>query len=132
MATAAVVTRQAPSCEPADDVAGAADLTTELVLGGHRDIWFIGDVELPWYRRCAQGYTQAAWWNRIPNAAWLLMMTIATASNVLLGYGARRTARFPLMLFVLHWPFRPAYITVSWLCWVPNLLVAEWMVRRRG
>jgi uncharacterized membrane protein len=37
----------------------------------------------------------------------------------------------PLMLFALHWPFRTAYITVSWLCWVPNLLVAEWIVRRR-
>ncbi len=37
----------------------------------------------------------------------------------------------PLMLFALHWPFRTAYITVSWLCWVPNLLVAEWMIQRR-
>lgn len=38
----------------------------------------------------------------------------------------------PLMLFALHWPFRAAYITVSWLCWAPNLLIAEWMVRRRA
>jgi predicted membrane protein DUF2306 len=37
----------------------------------------------------------------------------------------------PLMLFVLHWSFRQSYITVSWLCWIPNLLIAEWMVRRR-
>lgn len=37
----------------------------------------------------------------------------------------------PLMLALLHWPFRVAYITVAWLCWVPNLLVAERMVRRR-
>jgi uncharacterized membrane protein len=36
----------------------------------------------------------------------------------------------PLMLFALHWPFRTAYSAVSWVCWVPNLLVAEWMVRR--
>jgi hypothetical protein len=35
------------------------------------------------------------------------------------------------MLFVLHWPFPRAYIAVSWLCWVPNLLIAEWMVRRQ-
>ncbi|WP_433967892.1 hypothetical protein [Tunturiibacter gelidiferens] len=38
----------------------------------------------------SQGYTQAAWWNRIPAAAWCLMFTIATLSNGLLGYGARR------------------------------------------
>lgn len=36
----------------------------------------------------------------------------------------------PLMLFALHWSFRQTYITVSWLCWIPNLLVAEWLVRR--
>jgi hypothetical protein len=35
----------------------------------------------------AQGYTQAAWWNRIPIAAWTLMLLIAVLSNVLLGYG---------------------------------------------
>jgi len=35
----------------------------------------------------SQGYTQAAWWNRIPIAAWILMLLIAALSNVLLGYG---------------------------------------------
>jgi len=38
----------------------------------------------------SQGYTQAAWWNRIPIAAWLLMAAIAVCSNLLVGYGARR------------------------------------------
>jgi uncharacterized membrane protein len=37
----------------------------------------------------------------------------------------------PFLLAVLHWPFPRTYITVSWLCWIPNLLIAEWMVRRR-
>jgi uncharacterized membrane protein len=36
----------------------------------------------------------------------------------------------PLMLLALHGSFRTTYITVSWLCWVPNLLIAEWIVRR--
>jgi hypothetical protein len=35
----------------------------------------------------SQGYTQAAWWNRIPIAAWSLMFLIALLSNLLLGYG---------------------------------------------
>ena len=35
----------------------------------------------------AQAYTQAAWWNRIPIAAWMLMFLIAALSNILLGYG---------------------------------------------
>ena len=41
----------------------------------------------------SQGYTQAAWWNRIPRSAWVLMVIIALGCNVLIGYGARRTDR---------------------------------------
>ncbi|HEY4010357.1 MAG TPA: hypothetical protein VGM11_09425 [Acidobacteriaceae bacterium] len=37
----------------------------------------------------AQGYTQAAWWNRIPRSAWLLLFLIAILGNLLLGYGAK-------------------------------------------
>ncbi|HEX4170776.1 MAG TPA: LacI family DNA-binding transcriptional regulator [Bryobacteraceae bacterium] len=42
-----------------DDVQGAYDLTSQLIADGHRDIWFIGDIELPWYARCAEGYRQS-------------------------------------------------------------------------
>ncbi len=38
----------------------------------------------------SQGYTQAAWWNRIPVAAWALMGAIAICCNLLLGYTSRR------------------------------------------
>jgi hypothetical protein len=38
----------------------------------------------------SQGYTQAAWWNRIPAAAWALLFFIAIFCNVLVGFGARR------------------------------------------
>ena len=41
----------------------------------------------------SQGYTQAAWWNRIPIAAWALMAAIAVCCNLLIGYGAHRTDR---------------------------------------
>jgi hypothetical protein len=36
----------------------------------------------------SQGYTQAAWWNRIPPAAWMLVFTIAVFCNLLVGYVA--------------------------------------------
>jgi hypothetical protein len=39
----------------------------------------------------SQGYTQAAWWNRIPIAAWALMSIIAGCCNLLIGYRAHRT-----------------------------------------
>lgn len=41
----------------------------------------------------SQGYTQAAWWNRIPIAAWLLMAVVAIYSNLMVGYVAHRTKR---------------------------------------
>ena len=49
----------------------------------------------------AQGYTQAAWWNRIPIAAWGLMTAIAIGGNVLVGYGLRSTRAGLNLLLVL-------------------------------
>jgi len=56
----------------------------------------------------SQSRTQAAWWNRIPVAAWGLMGLIAIASNLLLGYGERRKGA--LLLLVL-----PAVVAISFL-----------------
>jgi len=47
----------------------------------------------------AQGYTQAAWWNRIPVAAWCLLITIGIFCNVLVGYVAR--GRSALLFWIL-------------------------------
>jgi hypothetical protein len=49
----------------------------------------------------AQGYTQAAWWNRIPLAAWGLMVAIAVCCNFLVGYGARRAEAEGTLMLVL-------------------------------
>ena len=49
----------------------------------------------------SQGYTQAAWWNRIPSSAWVLMMTMAICCNVLIGYGAREARTERRLLLVL-------------------------------
>jgi hypothetical protein len=58
----------------------------------------------------AQGFTQAAWWNRIPVAAWALVGAIALCSNGLFGYNARLAqSRTRLFLFL------PALISVSLL-----------------
>ena len=43
----------------------------------------------------SQGYTQAAWWNRIPVAAWTLLITIGIFCNVIIGYLAHDRRAFP-------------------------------------
>lgn len=35
----------------------------------------------------------------------------------------------PLSQFVLHFDYIPSYQVISWLCWIPNLLVAELLIR---
>jgi hypothetical protein len=49
----------------------------------------------------SQSYTQAAWWNRIPTAAWILMLAIAVCCNVLVGYRAHNFGQEAVVLLVL-------------------------------
>jgi hypothetical protein len=56
----------------------------------------------------SEGYTQAAWWNRIPNAAWGLMVAIAICCTLLIGYGARAGKAKSTLLFVL-----PLVVSIS-------------------
>jgi len=67
----------------------------------------------------SQGYTQAAWWNRIPEAAWGLMFSIAIFANLLLGYGLRRVRSKLLLVF-------PLVISISFF------LIADIDSPRRG
>jgi hypothetical protein len=47
----------------------------------------------------SEGYTEAAWLNRVPLAAWILLISIAAYCNFLLGYRAHGTTS--LLLLVL-------------------------------
>jgi hypothetical protein len=67
----------------------------------------------------SQGYTQAAWLNRIPAAAWILVATIAICCNLLIGYGAHRTSTILFMIL-------PLAVSVSFF------LIADMDSPRRG
>src|SRR5208283_4001990 len=58
----------------------------------------------------SQGYTQAAWWNRIPVAAWGLLVVTAICCNVLVGYGARGAGISARLLMIL-----PVVVSISFL-----------------
>lgn len=55
----------------------------------------------------SQGYTQAAWWNRIPFGAWCLMGVIAAFSSALIGNGAHtaRNVLFPVFSLLIAMAF---------------------------
>ena len=48
-----------------------------------------------------QGYTQAAWWNRIPVAAWGLMIVISIGCSALIGFSVRRPRRLVFLIVPL-------------------------------
>jgi hypothetical protein len=49
----------------------------------------------------SQSYTQAALWNRIPGAAWALMVAISVCANVMVGFSARAVNPLLRMVFPL-------------------------------
>ena len=91
-------------------------LPTHLGFGILAVLWFFTGLQA--YRMVRQGNIDA-------HRQWMIRNFALTLAAVTL------RVQLPFMMAVLHWPFPRAYITVSWLCWVPNLLIAEWMVRRR-
>jgi hypothetical protein len=79
--------------------------------------------------------------------AWLACTALAWASAVTADFAAHRMwmirsfaltfAAVTLRLYlggsgVLGLPFGEAYPVISWLCWVPNLIVAEVLIRRQA
>jgi hypothetical protein len=61
----------------------------------------------------SQGYTQAAWWNRIPDSTWTMMMAIAVCCNVLVGYGGRSAKKATALLLVLPIVVSIAFLLIS-------------------
>jgi len=59
----------------------------------------------------SQGYTQAAWWNRIPTAAWCLLFVIAILASSLLGYGS--TGKWTLLSLVMPLAIGISFFLIS-------------------
>jgi hypothetical protein len=69
----------------------------------------------------SEGYTQFAWGNRIPLAAWGLLGAITVCCHLLVGYGARRSELKAILFIVL-----PFVVSISFF------LIADIDSPRRG
>lgn len=72
--------------------------------------------------------TAAAWWriragDRHAHRIWMIRSYALTLAAVSL------RIYLPLSQ-VAGLPFEPVYQAVAWVCWVPNLVIAEWLVVR--
>lgn len=56
----------------------------------------------------SQGYTQAAWWNRMPGSSWAFLLAVALCCNFLIGYGLQSTKSERRLLFIF-----PVLITLA-------------------
>jgi hypothetical protein len=91
---AAVLPQPSPPAPPATPV-------TALTVAGMNDVLN------------SQGYTQAAWWNRIPISAGLLMVLIAICCNLMIGYSLRSASERSKLLLVLPLVVSIAFALIS-------------------
>src|SRR5215472_470898 len=61
----------------------------------------------------SQGYTQAAWLNRIPVGAWALMAAIAVSSTMLVGVGAHSVREGRGLLVILPFVISIAFFLIA-------------------
>ncbi len=84
-----------------------------------------GLLAVLWVGTTGAGYSRIRRGDRAAHREWMIRSyALALAAVTLRVY-------LPLSQ-IAGLPFEPAYQTISWLCWVPNLVVAEWVVLRSG
>jgi uncharacterized membrane protein len=82
-----------------------------------------GLLAVLWLLCTLQGYRRIRSGDEVSHRAWMTRSFALTFAAVTL------RILLPLQL-ASGIAFHDAYRIVSWLCWVPNLAVAEWLVRR--
>jgi len=70
----------------ATPLAGQSSAVAAMILSGMNDVLN------------SQGYTQAAWWNRLPTEAWILLLLISIFCNLVIGYGAQGRSKFLFLI----------------------------------
>lgn len=83
-----------------------------------------GLLALVWLYTDLRGYRAIRRLDIDQHRAWMLRNYALTFAAVTL------RVYLPLATSVLHFGFLPSYRAISWLAWVPNLLVAEWLIRK--
>lgn len=100
-----------------------------LPIAAHADYGAISSVGflilgIIWISCTAAGYFTIRQGRVAVHQEWMIRSYALTAAAI--------TLRNYLPLLVLaEFSFSTAYRTIAWLCWIPNLLFAEWLIRRR-
>jgi hypothetical protein len=83
-----------------------------------------GSFALLWLFSTARGYIAIRSHDEARHRAWMIRSYSLT-------YAAVTLRIYTPLSLAAGIPFADAYPVISWLCWVPNLVLAEWFVQRR-
>lgn len=87
--------------------------------------WGFGLLAVAWLASTLNAYRNARDRNFTQHRAWMIRSYALTLAAVTL------RVYLPASL-IARLPMDVAYPAIAWLCWVPNVLVAEWFVRARS
>ncbi len=96
-----------------------------VAYGGPVSRLGFGALALAWLATAGLGYRAIRRRQVAAHRRWMTRTIALTLAAVTLRLW------LPLLLIVAHLSFDSAYPLVAWLCWVPNLLVAEVLIRTR-
>lgn len=103
---------------------GVAGLLMDgLAYGGLGSNLGFGILAVLWLYTGARAYWAIRHGDVVTHQRWMIRNFSLTLAAVTL------RIYLPLSL-VFAWPFDIAYPIISWLCWLPNLLIAEWLYNR--
>ncbi len=105
--------------------AGLAGLSMATVSDGGAATHFgFGGMAVLWLFTGAMAYTRIRQGDIASHRRWMIRNFSLTLAAVTL------RLQLPLYIGAFGLDFESAYQVVSWTCWVPNLLVAEWFFLR--
>lgn len=92
-------------------------------FGGPITHWGFGLMAVLWLGSTGQGFMAMRRGERTLHREWMMRSYAITLAAVTLRIYVPLTQ-------IAGLPFEDAYRAIAWLCWVPNLLLAEWLIRR--
>lgn len=101
---------------------------TKMALGtlaGPVAAWGFGMLSVLWVSVTAAAVWFALQRRFVLHRDWMIRSAALTLA------GTTLRLELPLLL-ALGVSFETAYVTVAWLCWVPNVLIAEWIIQNRS
>ena len=105
-------------------VGGAAGLyMSYYAFGGVVAKLGFAGLAVGWLYTGVRAYAAARGRDFVAHRRWMIR-------NFALTFAAVTLRLYLPPVFIFGLPFATAYAAIAWLCWVPNLVVAEWLVRK--